>query len=61
MVETDKRWKRPQTSRQTQQCYMTFFNINNNNDSKQMLYKPLHKIPYNVGIQKMINPVIYYF
>jgi hypothetical protein len=55
-VETDKRRKRPQTSRQTAAVlHGSFFYLEhyNSDDSKQMLYEHLHKIPYNVGIQKM--------
>jgi 5-hydroxyisourate hydrolase-like protein (transthyretin family) len=56
MVETDKRRKRLQTSRQTAAVlHVSFFFLEhyNRDDSKQMLYEHLHKIPYNVGIQKM--------
>jgi hypothetical protein len=52
MVETDKRRKRPQTSRQTAAVLHDSFYLEhyNSDDSKQMLYEHLHKIPYNVGI-----------
>jgi hypothetical protein len=55
MVETDKGWKRPQTSRQTAAVLHASFFLEhyNRDDSKQMLYEHLHKLPYNLGIQKM--------
>jgi hypothetical protein len=52
-VETNKRRKRPQTSRQTAAVlHDSFFYLEhyNSDDSKQMLYDHLHKIPYNVEI-----------
>jgi hypothetical protein len=55
-VETNKRRKQPQTSRQTAAVlHDSFFYLQhyNSNDSKQMLYDHLHKILYNAGIQKM--------
>jgi hypothetical protein len=55
-VETNKRRKRPQTSRQTAAVlHDSFFYLEHykSDDNKQMLYDHLHKIPYNAGIQKM--------
>jgi hypothetical protein len=56
IVETNTHRKQPQTSRQTAAVlHDSFFYLEhyNSDDSKQMLYEHLHKISYNVEIQKM--------